>query len=74
MTRDRQKKRKRLRAAQPPPPRAPELAFTPGFYALAELHRERMQQLFGAKEQWSREECSLALDQLIAEGVLALDL
>jgi hypothetical protein len=84
MTKERQKKRKRLRGGAKAATRAPafakasadtpELVFTPKFHGIAALHRERMQQLFGAKEQWSREECSIALDQLIAEGVIALDL
>jgi hypothetical protein len=67
MTKERQKKRKRLRALQPPPP---EPDYTPKFGPMAEQIDQRAQQLFGPKEQWSREERQIAFAQLVAEGVI----
>jgi hypothetical protein len=69
MTKERQRKRKRLRAAGPA---QPQLVPTAKFYAIASLHRARMEQLFGVKPQYTWDESHEAFDQLVAEGAMRL--
>jgi hypothetical protein len=71
MTKERQRKRKRLRAAGPA---QPQLVPTPKFYAIASLHRARMEQLFGVKPQYTWDESHEAFEQLVAEGAIDLSL
>jgi hypothetical protein len=75
MTKERQKKRKRLRVVlQPPPPTAPKFTFTPEFYAVVAQAEQRAQALFGPKKNYSRWELRIATRQLQAEGICATDL
>jgi hypothetical protein len=69
MTKERQRKRKRLRVAEPP---QPKLVPTPKFYAIASLHQARMEQLFGVKPKYNWDESHEAFEQLVAEGAIDL--
>jgi hypothetical protein len=74
MTKERQKKRKRLREAalRPAGPTHPLIVPTPKFHALAELHRARMEKLYGVKPQYTWDESHTAFEQLVAEGAVEL--
>jgi hypothetical protein len=74
MTKERQKKRKRLRAAslRTAGPTQPLIVPTPKFYAIASLHRARLEHLYGVKPQYTRDESHEAFEQLVAEGAIDL--